>query len=291
MDFTKMTVAEIRDQLKEFGYSEEDANNIKGKAALVDALTEEMENGDNVSLSVDDEGNMEFGNLEELSDIVMESEEGEKVVPTRTSPEWSDYVLSQLSDDETLDGNPTVAGLRRLVTLFFGEIIVSDCHVVEGPHESNQFRAVARCTVEVFDDAINAVRKYSDAADVYPGNTDETYARYAVATACTRAEARALRKLLGLRAVSAEEVTSQPAGDSGYGDQIVESQIKSIDILCNRNNIDVWEFINGGKDSYEHINQISYGAAQRMIQHLNTVQNDPSAIKEEWKGYKDNWRK
>jgi hypothetical protein len=46
---------------------------------------------------------------------------------------------------------------------------------------------------------------YSGAADVHLGNTPKEYANHATATAETRAEGRALRKLLCLKTLSAEE--------------------------------------------------------------------------------------
>ena len=45
--------------------------------------------------------------------------------PKEHDPEWSEYLLDQLSDSELINGAPTVDGLRRITEKCFGEIIGS----------------------------------------------------------------------------------------------------------------------------------------------------------------------
>ena len=44
--------------------------------------------------------------------------------PTEYDPDWSEYLLDELSDHELINGAPTVDGLRRITEKCFGEIIV-----------------------------------------------------------------------------------------------------------------------------------------------------------------------
>src|SRR5688500_6009345 len=49
-----------------------------------------------------------------------------------TNPEWSDYVLSQLTDNEKDNGSPRVDGLRRIATKLLGPFS-SHTEVVQAP--------------------------------------------------------------------------------------------------------------------------------------------------------------
>ena len=49
----------------------------------------------------------------------------ESDTPLMTSPEWSEYVLGLFEDKELIDGNPLVAGLRRVAELVLGQIVYS----------------------------------------------------------------------------------------------------------------------------------------------------------------------
>ena len=43
--------------------------------------------------------------------------------PSMTSPEWNEYVLSLFEENELIDGNPLVAGLRRVAEVVLGPIV------------------------------------------------------------------------------------------------------------------------------------------------------------------------
>ena len=45
--------------------------------------------------------------------------------PDITSPEWNGYVMGMFTEKELYDGNPLVAGLRRVAELVIGPIVFS----------------------------------------------------------------------------------------------------------------------------------------------------------------------
>lgn len=164
------------------------------------------------------------------------------------SPEWNEYVMSLFSDEE-LDENkrPLVHGLRRLAQLLLGKIVFSGPTTV---FPATSIDHPGRATVVYTVTFSNGVT-YSEVADCYIDNTDDFVSVYPVATASTRAEARALRKALQIKSVAAEEVTSKdtiklakekhqivsaskPTTGEFSGEVLSDRQSDFIDTLCNR---------------------------------------------------------
>ena len=57
-----------------------------------------------------------------------------KKIPNTTDLEWTDYVLSLLSDDEKINGNPTTDGLRRIFEIALNcRVVASTSNVVQSP--------------------------------------------------------------------------------------------------------------------------------------------------------------
>jgi ribonuclease HI len=213
--------------------------------------------------------------------------------PLPNSPEWSDYLMGLLGDDEKVDGKPLVAGLRRLAEMFLGEIWVS------GPTQvfpSSSVDHPGRATV-VFTVQFASGRTYSEVADSWVGNTDEFVAVYPVATASTRAEARALRKALKLKVVAAEEITTKNTSkvvvdsvrtkteekpkDGEFAENTILSakQDNFIQALCDRADINkerFIEFVLGVKDSV-----ITKKLASEAIELLNSYINKSKNIPEQ----------
>lgn len=122
----------------------------------------------------------------------------------KTDPGWNDYVMSFFTEDEVIEGMPKVAGLRRVSELIMGPPIFS------GPTQvfpSNEIDAPGRATVVFTVQFKHAT--YTDVADSWLGNTDDNFVIYNTAMASTRAEARALRKALGLHKAAYEEITKK----------------------------------------------------------------------------------
>jgi hypothetical protein len=226
--------------------------------------------------------------------------------PSMADPAWSDFVLRQFQEDELhADGSPLVHGLRRVARQLLGPIINSQAHVCQSPTFHPNFDKASMLTPAVVEytvtflwtrpedlpehGAAHAVT-FTDVADVYFGNTDPDFARHATATAATKAEARALRKALGLRAVAAEEKTSVPLEQASVTGLINSDQIRFIDVLCRRNNISVMALVNAGKKKYATVEDVPFGIAQKMVQFLSDLQNDQSKIRAEYRGYDAAWR-
>lgn len=222
--------------------------------------------------------------------------------PSMLSPEWSEHVMTLFDDSEVMDGNPLVAGLRRVAELVLGQIVFSGpTQVFPAQRDDHHGRATVVFTVE-FENGL----RYSEVADCWEGNTDDMFCAYAVATASTRAEGRALRKALKIRGIAAEEITkkntaeivrnaSQAAsGSSQDGDfneeaRMSDAQHNFIDVKCRQLNV-------SGGDLFKQIfsidsnRKVSKKAASDIIDQLNEYQRDKSTIPEEILGYQTEWR-
>lgn len=226
------------------------------------------------------------------SDDTAISKESPEFTPRMSDPTWSDYVMKQFTEDELFKGYPRVDGLRRVTDLLLGPIYDSTVKVITSPTKDD-FRATVVCEVliQFRADDPDKLRRFSDVADVFPGNTDDAFLIHPTAIAATRAEGRALRKALKLKnVVSAEELTDKTLEDAGLNGRITESQIVAINAICNRSDINVIKFINSGKNTYEDIKHVPFAVAQSMIKALSQYQSDPKLIPKNLVGYKANWR-
>jgi len=219
--------------------------------------------------------------------------------PSPLSFEWNEYVMSLFDASELVDSNPLVSGLRRVSELVLGPIVFSGpTQVFPVQRDDHHGRATVVFTVE-----FASGMRYAEVADSWEGNTDDTFCAFAVAIASTRAEARALRKALKIRAVSAEELTkkdtakivrqisaSKASSDGDYNDQnrMSDAQYNFIDVKCKQLNI------NGNKLfkllSLDNHKKVSKKSASDVIDKLNDFQRDKSLITEDLLGYEQEWR-
>jgi hypothetical protein len=208
--------------------------------------------------------------------------------------------MGLFSESEMVDGNPLVHGLRRVAELVIGPIVFSGpTQVFPVQRDDHHGRATVVFTVE-----FSSGMKYSEVADCWEGNTDDTFCAYAVAIASTRAEARALRKALKIRAVAAEELTKKDTAkivrdisstktstDSDYNDQsrMSDAQLNFIDVKCKQLNINGQKLF---KDIFSaDINKkVSKKIASDIIDKLNDFQRDKNLIPESIVGYQQEWR-
>lgn len=214
--------------------------------------------------------------------------------------EWTDHVLSLLSDDEKISGNPTTDGLRRIFEIALDCVIIeSTSNVVQSPDPNNEKRAtVVHNLTYVLNksgdhDNILNIRSVSGAADVYWGNCDKIYRNHPVAVAETRAEGRALRRALKLRkVVAAEEIAKEIEDhpDSANTSKISSNQINFIDVLSKRMDINVNKLLGSSGQSEKNIYNIEHDDAINIIKLLSSYQQDIGNISDDIKGYDANWK-
>ena len=220
--------------------------------------------------------------------------------PSVTDPGWNDYVMSKFIDKELYDGNPLVHGLRRVAELVIGSIVRSGPTQVFPPQRDDHHgRATVVFTVEFENGMI-----YSEVADCWEGNTDDMFCAYAIATASTRAEGRALRKALRIRAVAAEEMTKKDTAkivrdlsakkevsDGGYDDssRMSDAQHNFIDVKCRQLGVN-GALLFTTVFNVDNNRKITKKVASDIIDTLNEYQRDKTTIPEAILGYAEEWR-
>jgi len=238
---------------------------------------------------------------EELDDFTQPDEEGTQ--PAFGTESWHDYVMRQFHDNELINNAPTCDGCRRVLEQVVGVIVSTSIPSYIGPTRDNYGTATVVVEISVYitnesHPAVGRTITVQEIADVNHANTDEPYNKYPSATAATRAEGRALRKLLRLRGVTTAEEVSQVAEEEDSNEwapeePITDSQIAVIDMLCNsdRLNMSVLHFINSGRKNYGDIREVTSTTAQRMIQELNKIQRGQKAKPPGIPNYTTDWQK
>jgi hypothetical protein len=213
--------------------------------------------------------------------------------------EWTDHVLSLLSDDEKISGNPTTDGLRRIFEIALNcDIVESSSNVVQSPSPDNEKRATVVHTISYFlkGGSVPVESKHrvvTGAADVYWGNCDKVFRNHAVAVADTRAEGRALRRALKLRkVVAAEELAKdiEDHPDANTVSKISNNQINFIDVLAKRLNINVVNLLDSLDIKVTSIYDMSHDDGVKTIKELSTLQTNLDSVPEKIKGYDAGWK-
>lgn len=218
----------------------------------------------------------------------------------QTDVEWTDYVLSILTDDEKINGNPTTDGLRRIFEIVLNcRVLASISNVAQTPDPSNEKRAtVVHAITYVLNDGdptrpdLNTIT-VNGAADVYWGNCDKIYRNHPVAVAETRAEGRALRRALRLRkVVAAEEIAAEldDHPDQNSVSKISNNQINFIDVMSKRLNINVSKLLEKNSLDHNNIYGLNHEDAIGIIRQLSKYQQDVSGISDEILGYTNEWK-
>lgn len=231
-----------------------------------------------------------------VKDVIMDEN-----APSMTDPEWNDYVLGLFDKSELYDGRPLCAGLRRISELILGRIVSSRPTQVFPPSSGEE---IGRATV-IWEVVFADGSVFSDVADCWEGNTDDTFCVFNTATAATRAEGRALRKALRLRTVAAEEMTSKNTAsivksisqakrvetEGEYDDsyRMSDAQANFIDAKCNQLNLNVTEFFDKAF-SIKVSRKVDKKQASAAIQKLNDYQQDKSLIPDNISSYTSDWR-
>lgn len=305
-------VGEIRRILEE-EYGVKDKETLsKGKKELVEYLerlkTSTIDVGDTTNPHISLEISMEEMGFE-VEEEEEKEEEGTEVSheggvsifadtielpPPFNGEDWKEYVMRQFAPDELADGNPKCEGLRRLVTLLIGNVVEQTTPHIFPPTDSNRFTSTVcvRMVIDVNNDLHpmhDQMIIREELSDVNTGNTQHPYSNHPSATAVTRGEARIFRKLLGLKnVVSAEEISDHEISAFMPDNTITEDQIRVIDLMCKRCNLDVPSLINHGSDKYDYIEKVKGDKAQGMIQYLNKIQQKRVVV-EDLPPYDESW--
>jgi hypothetical protein len=147
------------------------------------------------------------------------------------SPEWQEFILSELTEEEQMDGYPRCFGLRRLAQKYLGDFEFAG-PVNYDVHPTDQSRVVTVLyelriywklgfNVDYGNlDIQFPVRIFRGLADCVESSRNK-YAMHPAASAETKAESRALKKALGLNITSAEEMVS------GYSEDVFKPSAPS----------------------------------------------------------------
>lgn len=214
--------------------------------------------------------------VEEETEKVVIEEKPEQIKPT--DPGWQDYVLSHLEPDEVTNGNPTTDGLRRIAPIVLGHGVQGTAHVVQAPNKNNGMVATVEYTVSIpqMNGIIYNQALYTDCADASPENCNPPFSLHPTAMASTRAEGRALRKLLKLKKIAtAEELDTPRDTKQENGDPLFMnySQFSVLNTLFKQNNLNGLKYINKYTEKYHSnkfsmVGQIPYTIAKELIQHV-----------------------
>jgi hypothetical protein len=219
-----------------------------------------------------------------------DQEEGPSPSPYDYDSGWSEYLLDHLSDNELINGAPTVDGLRRVCEMCFGEILESKSTIVETPTPDNN-----RCTIchslTIRKYRSDTVVKIDGCVDVLYHKTPYPFKDHLVATADTRAEGKALRRALKIRVITAEELQNEDEEVTLTSDeQINDQQVLAINQLCKRLDISVTELVKAQYNNVKSLNEINNLEARLLISKLSGFQRDSDAVADKLKGYDENWK-
>jgi len=231
----------------------------------------------------------------ELADMVEMVEDQPTYVnedkrPQEYDPEWSEYLLDQLSDSELINGAPTVDGLRRITEKCFGEIIESKSDIVETPTSQNNQRCTIRHTLTINKYGSGQSISVDGCVDVLYHKTPYPFKDHLVATADTRAEGKALRRALKIRVVTAEELQNEDEAEALSADELInDQQVLALNQLCKRLDISVVPFVTA-EYKVKKINELRNLEGRLLISKLSDLQRTPKDIPKPCVGYDDNWK-
>ena len=211
--------------------------------------------------------------------------------PKEHDPEWSEYLLDQLSDSELINGAPTVDGLRRITEKCFGEIIGSKSEIIDTPTAQNNQRCTIKHTLTIAKYGTAHSIVVDGCVDVLYHKTPYPFKDHLVATADTRAEGKALRRALKIRVVTAEELQNEDEQEALSSDELVnDQQILAINQLCKRLDISVVPLVTGEYKKTKTIKELRNLEARLLISKLSEFQRTPDDIPKTYIGYNENWK-
>lgn len=230
-------VDEIRKSLiDDFNYTQRQVDAIKGKHELIELHKTCVEKY-NKSLALAQDIELSLG--ESLPKIEGVAE----IIPTPGDENWTDWVLDQLDEDEIFNQMPKADGLRRLIEKLIGTIIGQYTDVITSPSSINGSYATVKHKIDI-KTRDNEFLHFEGAADVAYNTLVKPFNNHLVATAETKAEARAFKRALKIKTVTAEEIENTNTDSVTENNKdIDDTQIRCIDLIAGRLNIDVEKFL------------------------------------------------
>ena len=202
------------------------------------------------------------------SEVVVGSDEWrDSLLSKRYTKEWQKEVLNLLEKDELIENYPSTDGLSRVTRFIFGEYSSS----IEVPKSPTNGDRSATVIVRIHLGG----NIYSGAADVYEFNTKAPYNKHPVATAETKALGRALKKLLGLKVHTHEEMMD----DEFAYEKLQEQQVRAIENFSKKLELDLEQFLqeNAGisLEVFKSGNSgLSKDQGLKLLEKLNNIQNN-----------------
>lgn len=208
-----------------------------------------------------------------------------------TDPDWVDYILDQLADNELSYGHPTADGLRRVAELEFGQILVSDTDILEVPKEALTGKCTAKHRLVFERHDGKGLLEVSACIDVVGKKLPAPFNQHLVATACTRAEGKALRRALKIRVQTAEEmVTTEDPDEDVSSEPINDQQVLAINQMCKRNDLNVVAVIKETCKAAKKLKDVKNVEGRFILTKLAEYQRNQSTITESLVGYDENWK-
>ena len=190
----------------------------------------------------------------------------------------ADDWLSKFEQDEiySKDGTsyPKLNGLRRLAKdLILTENHQLQTHVISQNFKGNDKPKGVPYAATVYTVILKDGRQFSDAADAFFKSTKNMYEMYPAAVAASRAEARTLRKVLGIKQLAAEEVESQPTPEeTDLRVEATPEQIKLLQTKLARSETTLSDLIKKvtTREVYS-LSELTADEARQAIQFINSV--------------------
>lgn len=236
-----ISVNEIRAELVKLGCDPEKIKSM-GKKDCRELLQTMKASSEALEQSIPDPSNvnnkMDALN-ENIAALPETSTKIDKKAPARDDPEWTEYVIGLLTDKEKIQNYPKADGLRRIANKVFGAINIQT-NVLQYPNKDDN-RATVVCRISTPNGIIT-----EGAADCHRGNTPYEFLNHAISTAETRAEGKALKKLLCLSGVyTIEEMSNADVIPEEDDSQIAiqSPMLNGILAKCNLMKIDLNKLI------------------------------------------------
>lgn len=184
----------------------------------------------------------------------------------RYTKEWQKDILALLDKDEFIENYPSTDGLARVAGLIFGEFQVN-VEVVKSPSVGDRSATVRVDILRVGGE------RFSSAADVSEINTKRPYCLHPVATAETKAYGRVLKKMLGIKVHTHEEMLDD---ETSY-EKLTEQQVRAVENVAKKLNVNLDSFLaehaGVSLDAFKSGSGLTKEHGMKLLDKLNEIQN------------------